>query len=123
MSGVPPIGLNKSRCYLDGVTASDNGTIELLLKTGRKFEDKNILHEACPFFGESQKWVFGYKVGIEKPTSTRSLHGMDGAIKFPPFTDWAVKVHGDPDRLDFSNFTGMKLEFWCEAVLGPKPVT
>lgn len=64
--------------------------------------------------------MFEYKANDKAIISDGILQGLDGCIKYSPFTTWKVKVRRGLETLDFTSFTGIRLQLECEVTLGPE---
>lgn len=58
---------------------------------------------------------FEYNPGTREITCDGEYIGVDACAKQTPFTDWMIGVQSD--NLSFVNFSGIRLDLWCEVTL------
>lgn len=120
--------LNSSN-EVDAVSVADGSlapVVRLELRTSRQFFDRSWISSVPrTFIGESRTILFEYSPS----TGAISCDGNYGQerdyTKHTPITTWLVRLLDDsagegdriaPSNLDFTSFTGLRLEFLCDFV-------
>lgn len=112
--------LTEPSYYLEGVTTKNKeDTIKLLIQTSASFADKDIEspHRTRAYISLPREFLFEYNPRSKEVVTEGEYIGTNTSVLHAPFTNWKVAIQGDPGGLDFSGFTGVRLELWCEFTL------
>jgi hypothetical protein len=133
--GFTRIRMSSVRCYLDGAKINEGESLQLQLRTGGHFFDRDVMDRQAgaessepgkavltrSFLGDSRQLLFEYTPGSDAIVCDGKFGQILDYTKHTPMTTWDVQLAGGAKArkragLDLSGFKELVMQFECDAV-------